>query len=254
MKRSIAIVIVTLLLPVLSFAQVDGIRQASKNNSTRSSGSDNSSDSDNGFFYRVLFFLPEWQKYKLLEDNKTRYPSMVSFEAMIPGGYKAKDTYFLWPHVRANWGLFSTDFRMNYMFEKNDAGGGYKQLHTNDWQVLQLNITTSRVITFRVGAGMMTEAFNNFNRYTELTVGLGLHAPDQSNMFYIEYRDAFKSGLDVKARIELNAQYMHQIFKTGALKGYLTGGVVYQKYYSQIDFWAVQAGLAFRVFKDRERF
>lgn len=179
---------------------------------------------------------------------------MVSLEAMVPAGYKSKDTYFLWPRLRANWGLFSTDFRMNYMFEKDDAGGGYKRLHTNDWQILQLNITTSRFLTFRVGAGIMTEAFNNFNQYAEITVGFGIHAPDQSNMFYVEYRDAFKSGVDVKARIELNAQFMHQIFNTGALKGYLTGGIVYQKYYDQIDFWAVQAGLAFRVFKDRERF
>ncbi len=199
-------------------------------------------------------FIPHWQAYKLTEDNKVRYPSMVSLEVFGQAGYKSKDTYFGWPRIRGNWGLFSTDFRVNYIFEKDDAGGGIKQIQTNDWQIVQLNITTSRVLTFRVGAGLMTEVFDNFHQYTEVTVGLGLHAPDQTSMFYAEYRDAFKSGLDVKARLEFNAQYMHQIFHSGALKGYLTGGVVYQKYYSQIDFWAVQAGLALRIFKDRERF
>ncbi len=244
-----------LALSAPTHAQVDEIKQASKSGSERSPSSDNNTSGSRGSFVSGFFrFFPAWQQYKLLEDNKRRYPSMVSLEVMMPGGYKAGETYFMWPRVRANWGLFSTDFRMNYMFEKNDAGGGYKQLHTNDWQILQFNITTSRFLTFRVGAGIMTEAFNTFNQYSEVTVGFGIHAPDQSSIFYAEYRDAFKSGLDVKARIELNAQYMHQLVKTGAIRMYLTGGLVYQKYYSQIDFWAVQAGLAFRVFKDRERF
>lgn len=244
--------ILLLLLSGAASAQVDDIKQESAKASRSSASADNASSNDRCFLCNLIFFIPDWQKYKLHPDNKQRYPSMVSLETMLPGGYKT-DTYFLWPRVRGNWGLFSTDFRMNYIFEKDDAGG-YKQLHTNDWQVIQLNITTSRFLLFRVGAGVMTEAFGDFNQYSEVTVGFGIHAPDQTNMFYAEYRDAFKSGVDVKARIEFNAQYMHQIFRAGALKGYLTGGVVYQKYYSQIDFWAVQAGLAFRVFSDSERY
>lgn len=253
MKRSFFILALTFLLSGAS-AQVDEIKTASRKASVKGDSGGSSSDANGSFFMDALLFIPHWQAYKLHDDNKQRYPSMVSIEAMVPGGYKSKDTYLFWPRIRASWGLFSTDFRMNYLIEKNDGGSGYKQLHTNDWQILQLNITTSRFITFRVGAGLMTEAFNSFNQYSEVTLGFGIHAPDQSNMFYAEYRDAFKSGLDMKARIEISAQYMHQVFKTGPLKGYLTGGVVYQKYYSQIDFWAIQAGLAFRVFKDRERF
>lgn len=240
-----------IFLPCVAKGQVDEIKSASAASSfkTRSSEatSDGSSSSGGSFLFDVLLFIPHWQKYKLHEENRQRYPLTVSLETMIQAGYKPKDDYFLWPRVRGNWGLFSTDFRMNYMFEKDDAGG-YKQFHTNDWQVLQLNITTSRFLTLRVGAGTMTEAFGNFNQYTEVTVGFGIHAPDQSNVFYAEYRDAYKSGVDVKARIEFNAQYQHRIFNSGALKGYLTAGVVYQKYYSTVDFWGVQAGLAFKVF------
>jgi hypothetical protein len=238
--------------PLVALAQVDEIKEASARSSRSASDNSDGKSSGGGILSDVFLFLPHWQSYKLHPDNRQRYPSMVSLETMIPGGYKTND-FFFWPRIRGNWGLFSTDFRMNYIFEKDDAGG-YKQLHTNDWQILQLNITTSRILLFRVGAGLMTEAFGNFNQYTELTLGFGIHAPDQSSMFYAEYRDAYKAGVDMKARIEFNAQYMHQIFRTGALKGYVTGGVVYQKYYSQIDFWAVQAGLAFRVFKDAERF
>ncbi|MBL7852651.1 MAG: hypothetical protein JNN04_17235, partial [Cyclobacteriaceae bacterium] len=94
----------------------------------------------------------------------------------------------------------------------------------------------------------------NFNQYTEFTAGFGIHAPDQTKVFYAEYRDAYRSGLAVKARIEFSAQYQHQVFNAGLLKGYLTAGVVYQKHYGTIDFWGVQAGLLFRLFPTPERY
>ncbi len=247
------------LAAVPAWAQVDEIKSASAaaapsvSRRSQDSNTSSSSGSGSGIVADIFMFLPHWQAYKLHPDNKQRYPSTVSLELMAPGGYKSSDTYFFWPRVRGNWGLFSTDLRMNYMFEKGSTGKT-EQLHTIDWQVVQFNITTSRFITFRAGVGMMTEAFGNFNQYTEWTLGFGIHAPDQSNIFYAEYRDATKSGLDVKARIEFSAQYMHQIFMTGLLKGYITGGVVYQKHYGTIDFWAVQAGLAFRIFPSPQRF
>lgn len=234
-----------------AFAQVDEIKsESAKASRKRSTDSGSSSSGGDGFFRTVLFFIPEWQKYKLHPDNRLRYPSMVSLDLYAQGGYK-DNAFMLWPRVRGNWGLFSTDFRASYLFEKDDAGG-YKQLHTNDWQVLQLNITTSRLLTFRVGLGAMTEAFGDFNQYTEFTAGFAIHAPDQSNVFLAEYRDAYRSGLDVKARIEFSAQYQHQVFSTGLLKGYFTVGAVYQKHYGTIDFWGVQAGLLFRVFRSNE--
>jgi hypothetical protein len=252
--RIVVILVSLALLGRPAFAQVDEIKQASSkaSKSKASDGGSSDSDSGHGIIHTILFFIPEWQKYKLHPDNRQRYPSMVSLDMYAQGGYKDK-AYMFWPRIRGNWGLFSTDFRANYLFEKDDTGG-YKTLHTNDWQVLQLNITTSRLLTFRVGLGTMTEAFGDFNQYTEFTAGFGIHAPDQTNVFYAEYRDAYRSGLDVKARIEFSAQYQHQIFKAGSFKGYLTGGVVYQKHYGTIDFWGVQAGLLFRVFRDVERF
>lgn len=240
----------------MALAQVQEIKEASAASAptvSRRNQDNYSSGSSGGFISDIFLFLPHWQQYKLHPDNRQRYPSTISLEMFAPGGYKSSNTYFFWPRIRANWGLFSTDYRLNYMFQKDDAGN-VQQLHTNDWQIVQFNITTSRFITFRAGIGVMTEAFNNFNQYTEWTLGFGIHAPDQSNMFYAEYRDATKEGLDVKARIEFNAQYMHQLFQSGLLKGYLTAGVVYQKHYGTIDFWAVQAGLAFRVFPSPAHF
>jgi len=253
--RSIVVALMT-LSSTAALAQVEEIKEASAAASAPSvsrRNQDYNSGSSSGLISDIFLFLPHWQEYKLHPDNKQRYPSTISLEVFAPGGYKSSTTNFFWPRIRANWGLFSTDFRINYMFQKDDAGT-VQRLQTNDWQMAEINITTSRFITFRFGVGSMTEAFGNFNQYTEWTLGFGIHAPDQSNMFYAEYRDATKEGLDVKARIEFNAQYMHQLFQAGLFKCYLTGGVVYQKHYGTIDFWAAQAGLAFRFFKSPERY
>ncbi|MBL7849559.1 MAG: hypothetical protein JNN04_01565, partial [Cyclobacteriaceae bacterium] len=148
--------VISILGLVLTFAlnvhgQVDEIKDLSETASSGVQDTDNNSGSGSNFLSKVLLFLPHWQKYKLHPDNRQRYPSMVSLDMYAQAGYKDK-AYMFWPRIRGNWGLFSTDFRANYLFEKDDTGG-YKQLHTNDWQVLQLNITTSRLLTFRVGLG-----------------------------------------------------------------------------------------------------
>lgn len=252
MSRLTLTLLLLVSLPVAG--QVEEIRRASADagGSTKPEES-NSSGSGGNFIFDVFMFLPHWQQFKLHPENKERYPLMVSLEAFAQVGYKATETYLFWPRIRANWGLFSTDYRMNWIFEKN-SNGNLQQIHTNDWQVLQLNITTSRFLTLRVGGGVMTETFGNFNQYSEFTAGFGIHAPDHSNVFYAEYRDAWKSGLDVKARVEFSAQYQHEIVRTGAFHTYLTAGIVYQKYYGTIDFWGVQAGVVFKLFPSPERY
>ena len=232
-----------------AFGQVDKIKEASAEHSKESKSStsgNNSTSSGGGIVGDIFMFLPEWQAYKL-HDDRQRYQPMVSLDVMLQGNYKPADTYIFWPRIRANWGLFSTDFRMNYMLEKNDAGG-FKSLRTNDWQILQFNLITSRFISARIGGGTMTEMFGGNQTYTELTVGFGIHAPDHSNAFFLEYRDAYKSGADYNARIEFSGQYYHEIFRTGVIHGYLTVGAMYQKYYGTIDFWGLSGGVVFRLF------
>ena len=235
---------------ILVSGQVNRIKEASAQTAqeyrSSESGSSSSNSNGSGFFVDVLMFLPNWQMYKL-QGSRERYPLMVSVDVMLQGAFMPADTYVIWPRIRGNWGLFSTDFRMNYMMEKNDAGG-FTSLRTNDWQILQLNIITSRFITARIGGGIMTESFGANQNFTELTAGFGIHAPDHSNAFYLEYRDAYKSGADFNARVEFSAQYQHQIFQSGALRGYLTAGGVYQKYYGTLEFWGLHGGVVLRFF------
>lgn len=234
-------------------AQVSEIKNASAENSSGKAGKGGSSDggssdSDSGgsFFFDLLFSgIADWQIYKLREDRE-RYPSMVSLDVMLQGGVKPSSYYMLWPRVRGNWGLFSTDFRMNYLIE--EGAEGYTHIRTNDWQILQLNLVTHRFFTFKAGAGFMQEAFNAEEMFYESAFLLFVHAPDQSKSLGFEYRFAKDWDTGSNPRWELSAQYQHELFNKGALHGYATIGTVFQKYYNEIEVWGVQAGLVFRLF------
>ncbi|HEU5292271.1 MAG TPA: hypothetical protein VFU05_16600, partial [Cyclobacteriaceae bacterium] len=221
-------------------AQVSEIKTASKENSSGKSGKSGSSegdDSDGGgaFFFDFLFGgIAEWQKFKL-QSYRERYPSMVSLDVMMQGGIKPSSYYLLWPRVRGNWGLFSTDFRMNYLIEEGVEG--YTHIRTNDWQVLQLNLVTSKFFTFKAGAGYMQEAFNTKESFYESAFLMFVHAPDQSKVLGFEYRFAKDFDTGANPRWELSAQYQHELFNKGSLHGYASAGTVFQKYYNTINVW-----------------
>ncbi len=234
-------------------AQVDEIKSASSSNSSSSRGgkagsSDYDSDDEGGggIFFDFLFGgIAEAQSFKLRSDRQ-RYPSMVSFDVMIQGAVKPSSYYLFWPRIRANWGLFSTDFRMNYLIEEDAEG--FKHIRTNDWQVIQINLITSRFFTFRLGTGFMQEAFNTKESYSESAFMFMIHAPDQTKVLGFEYRFSKDWDTGANPRREFGVQYQQQLFETGELHGYATVGGVYQKYYNAIEVCGVQAGLVLRLF------
>lgn len=241
--------LITLLLALGStalHAQVDEIKKASSGNSSRSS--DRSSGGGGGCSFLFDFFIGnvvEWQAVKL-RDDRSRYPSMVSLDVMLQSGIKPSSYYMFWPRIRGNWGLFSTDFRMNYLIEEDMEG--FKHIRTNDWQVLQINFITSRFFTLRGGTGFMQEAFNTKEVYSETAFMMFIHAPDQTKSLGFEYRFSKDWDTGANPRREFSIQYQHQLFSTGILHGYASVGGVYQKYYNTIDVWGVQAGVVFRLF------
>jgi cellulase/cellobiase CelA1 len=240
--------LIFLLTVNLSYAQVSAIKSASSSNSSSSNGDDYSSNGGDGagWFGDFLFGgIVEWQKFKLTEYRQ-RYPSMVSVDVMLQGAIKPSSYYILLPRVRGNWGLFSTDFRMNYLIE--EGPDGFIHIRTNDWQILQLNLITHKFFTFRVGAGIMQEAFGGNRTFNENSFQLFIHAPDQSKNLGFEYRFSKNWDTGVNPRRELGVQYQHQLFCTRKLHGYATVGAVYQRYYNTINVWGIQGGLAFRLF------
>lgn len=232
----------------LSNAQVAAIKSASSSNSSNSSDESYSGGegSGGGWFGDFLFGgIVEWQKFKLTEYRE-RYPSMVSVDVMLQGAVKPSSYFILWPRIRGNWGLFSTDFRMNYLIE--EGPDGYIHIRTNDWQIIQLNLVTSKFFTFRLGSGVMQEAFGTNRTFNENSFQFVIHAPDQSKNLGLEYRFSKDWDTGVNPRREFSIQYQHEIFSTGKLHGYATLGGVYQRYYNSINVWGIQGGLVFRLF------
>lgn len=240
----------TLILVVLQAgAQVNEIKQASSENSKRSGGGKSDSDDGGGGFFMVdLFFnaIPSWQAFKLQSDRE-RYPAMVSLDVMLQAGSKPSSYYMLWPRVRGNWGLFSTDFRMNYLIEEG-ADGEWIHIRTNDWQILQINLITSRFFTFRLGSGFMHEAFGAKRSFNESAFLFNIHAPDQTKNLGFEYRFAKDWDTGANPRREFNVTFQQQLFSAGALHTYIVVGGVYQRYYNAIEIWGFTGGVVFRLF------
>lgn len=250
--KPICTLLVAIFATTTLCAQVSDIKSASESNSSNSgkssgSGGDGSSSGGGGvFFFDFMFDVFIGGQVMKLRNDRERYPSMVSLDVMFQGAVKPSSYYMLWPRVRGNWGLFSTDFRMNYLIE--EGIDGYEHIRTNDWQVLQLNLVTSRFFTFRLGTGFMQEAFGDRRNFSESAFMLFIHAPDQTKSLGFEYRFSKDWNTGVNPRREFSVQYQQQLFEAGKLHGYATVGGVYQKYYNSIEVWGIQGGIVFRIF------
>src|SRR5688572_10091824 len=129
MKTLIIGLFVSLTLTHVAIGQVDEIKKESASHSEARSGrsssgswlsSDDSSSPGAGlmadvvvnFFTFTMGGVATWQKHRL--DQKKDNPSIVSFDVILQGAVQPSTYYIVQPRVRANWGLFSTDFRLNY--------------------------------------------------------------------------------------------------------------------------------------------
>jgi hypothetical protein len=227
------------LIATTAAGQVDGIKNASSSRgSSRGSGENGSSGTDFGYDVFFMFgHLIEWQHHQL--DKKQDVPSMVSLDIMLQSAFQPSAYYIVNPRIRGNWGLFSTDFRLNYLVE--EGIDGVKYLRTNDWQVLQLNLVNTRDVTFRAGAGMMQESFGGRHSYGEWTGAVQLKPIVRKLGGTFEYRGS-------EVRTEFNAYVQYHIFSKSKLHTYLTGGAVFQRYYKTIDVWGIQGGIMFSIF------
>jgi hypothetical protein len=231
-------------------AQVSDIKSASSSNSGGGGGGGDrrgSSGSNAAFIYffaDVLNGLVSWQQYKL--QKKDENPYTVSLDIISQVAVQPSRYYLYNPRLRGNWGLFSTDFRINYLLQ--ETANGTDDLSSIDWQVLQLNIVTTRNVIGRVGGGFMKENFGGRQSFFESTYGLFIQSNSKKIGASIEYRLAQDFVTNQIPRRELSAQFEKRLFSRGYWNTYLTLGGVYQNYYEKTYVWGIQAGLAFRIF------
>lgn len=245
---------ITLLLVIfschLALGQTDEIKKKSTENagnrgSGRSEGSSSGGSGGGWFFFNSFKLLAQWQAIKLekAQENKR----LISLETYFQGAVQPSSYYIANPRIRGNWGLFSTDFRFNYLVEES-KGSGSGDLSTFDWQILQLNIVTTKNVIGRVGFGNMVENYGAKQTFFEWTTGVNILSNDQKLGGALEYRVAKDYNTNAIPRREVNFFVEKQIFSTGALHGALTLGGMYQRYYESVSVWGMQAGLVMRIY------
>jgi hypothetical protein len=229
-----------LLLPFLVTAQVDDIkRKSSESSSGSSGGSESSSNGGSGIYFDVaiqsLEFFFVWQKETLLKKESN--PNITSLDVLLQAAVQPSTYYIVTPRIRANWGIFSTDFRMNYLIEQDVDGTKY--IRTDDWQILQLNLITARNATFRIGGGTLHEDYSGGKTFGEWTLGLQLLSDNQNLGGMTEYRWS-------EPRKEWNGHVHYRIMESRHFHIYVTGGGMFQRYYKSINVWGLQGGLMLR--------
>lgn len=248
--RTLITFMLMLMLASGLLAQVDDIKRKSSENASKSSGSSESGSSSGGggnlFGFINVTKLILVSQASILEKRDS-VPRVVSFEVFAHGAMQPSNYYLALPRVRGNWGLFSTDFRFNYLYQQ-DQGQGYSDLSTIDWQVLQFNILNSKYVLAHVGFGTMYELFGAHQHFFEWTTGMSIMTNAQRLNFNWEFREAADYQTGAFPRREFNLSVEKQLFRAGRWRGYLTVGGLYQRYYSSVSVWGLQSGLTMRVF------
>jgi hypothetical protein len=186
-----------------------------------------------------------WQVNTL--HKRSEVPNVLSLEVYGQTAIQPSTYYVFQPRVRGNWGIFFTDLRMNYMLEEKI--GRPADLRTDDWQVLGLNIVNTRMVTARISTGIMHEAFGDGNVFSESVAGLSIMSRDQRIGGMGEFRWARDYTTGATPRLEASLNVQRKLFDRGAMHMFLTGGVMFQRYYNEITVWGVQGGIAFKLYK-----
>lgn len=231
-----------------AFSQVDEIKKKSSENAGKKEGSGGSSSSGGGpnvFAFIDLFrVVGTWQAYKL--EKHEANPRIISLEVFTQAAVQPSNYYVINPRVRGNWGLFSTDFRYNWLIQQDVSGA--KELSTFDWQILQLNLITTRSVIGRIGGGNYYENFGAHQSFFESTFGLSVFPENWPLAFNAEYRVANDFSTGAVPRREFGLNLERPVFSFGAWHGNATLGGQYQRYYESVSVWGIQAGLALRVY------
>lgn len=249
MKLKLAFIVGFIVVCSTLHAQVNSIKQAS---SSRGSSSSEGRRSGGGggsaaaiYFAADLFrLLGAWQVNTL--QHRGEVPNVLSLEVYGQMAVQPSQYYVFNPRVRGNWGIFFTDFRMNYMIE--DKIGGIADLRTDDWQIIGLNVVNTRQVTARISTGIMHEAFGEGSTFSESVVGLQIMNPEHRFGGMGEFRWTRDYLSNTNPRLEASIGLQRRLVDRGAFHVYATAGAMFQRYYNEINVWGLQGGLAIKLY------
>lgn len=238
MRSHLLIAVVLWSTSFNALCQVDEIVKAS----VETSGKDRDRSSSGAFatfefIHLTAQALIQWQSLKL--SARDEIPGMVGLEISGVTAIQPSTYYIVHPRFRANWGLFSTDFRFNYLIEEDIDGA--KHIRTDDWQIVQMNIVTSRRLGFSIGYGFIHEAFNEGAFYPEWTAGLRARPTHAGWWIHGEFRLA-------EPRREMSANIHYPVLQGRRATLFAVAGGAFQEYYRTVNVWGLQGGLTLRIF------
>lgn len=255
MKKAIALPLIILCLQ--AFSQVDKIKSASSSNSKSRLFSSSESRSSSGsscsdvcatccmdvFITNLIPFTIEMQE-KMLK-RKDELPRIISLDLIPQFGYNSRSNFNLYPRVRGNWGIFSTDIRYTALLDEGDFW------NTFDWQVLQINWVILNEFNLRTGLGFMYEIYSK-KTFPEYTLDLDFWLMNQiiNPSLELRYADDYYTG--ATPRLELSGVVHYRIMQTSGLSSHLSFGANFQEYYANnpgninsTKYWAFLFGFLF---------
>jgi len=248
MKKVIYLFILILFFTFQSVSQVDNIKQKSKSfKSGNDYGNSNSYDGIAG----LLFFLFNdvainsidmlIVHHQYLIENKENYPIAFSADYMPHLAFNQNNQYNMLQRIRGTLGVFSTDFRLNYLTEISDLSA--KSYSTLDWQIIQFSTYPSNNVNIRFGTGLLYDNYSDLS-FNEHSLGLELYFKDYEYWFALDGRFALDYERGESVYKELNFRCNYRIIKTQHFNTYFTIGALYQNYYSVTDLFSAQGGLS----------
>jgi len=262
MKKYIIIFLLTIFQMSISYGQIDDIKKKGNEHNNQTNPGNNDTNTDNNdsescfspcFNFCVssscIFIgsiLDEWHKNIL--DNKAEDPTIVSLEVMPQVGLNNDlMTYHIMPRIRGTWGLYSTDFRYNFIVE--NSPGKLQFLRSLNWVIAEMNLISINEFNLRVGTGWFAHETtdNTFFHYNEQFVGIELRTFDQKINYTIEGRSAWDYTFGGNVYHEIGFKGSARVFEIPKVSLYVTIGANYYNYYTSVDFMTSNIGLNFLI-------
>ena len=244
-SRFITFLFIIIFSSSIALAQVDKVKEKSKNDTPSNRSNDGYSGTGSGifFFIDVVNLFPLMiDAHKDMLERKEAEPWLVGLDLSLNGAYNSDNTTtLLLPSIRGNWGLFSTQMRWNNL---QDNTGSFK---TFDWQIIQFNVVSTPKANFRIGTGIsvIKETSETVNEHF---MGLDLHFKERKINPTVEFRWSENYETNSTPRFEFNIGSEFNIATYGRFDLNVMAGYLYQKYYSDISFHLIRTGINIHIY------
>jgi hypothetical protein len=266
MKKILSLLVLSFLFSAVAFSQIDDIKK--KSNDNKNNNNNNSSDNNIGvspgdpcisscassaFELAMDFAINALAQYnnQLLQNSND--PGIISLEIMPMAGYGlhlSEDQenvyryYDVLPRLRGNLGAFSTEVRLDYLFEANDSVAFNTFPVWNYW--FGINIIPKDLFRLTIGQGLMYES-NSRQAFHESFIGCDIPLQDRAFLVSPEFRFSYDYENQLFPYIEGGLRGSMRFVDTKHFFAYLTLGTAWRNYYQSHEVLVFYGGLTLNI-------